>query len=160
MFTPEKVVARNGFTLIEVLVVIAIMLILTLISLQGLQTFAYRTGYIGAARTVLGALEEAQARTLASDNALAYGVHFETSSVTIFQGSTYVAGAATNDVRTLPNRTSIDNIALAGGVSSVVFARLTGTTPASGTVRVIVTADPTASRTITIYKTGFSEIQG
>lgn len=160
MRTLEKVHARKGFTLVEVLVVMAIMLILTLISVQGLQTFAYRTGYISAARTVFGALEEAQARTLASDGSLAYGVHFETDSVTIFQGSTYTAGTVTNDVRTLPARTSIDNIALVGGTNNIIFTRLTGTTSSSGTVRVIVTSNSSLSRTITIYKTGFSEIQG
>jgi prepilin-type N-terminal cleavage/methylation domain-containing protein len=160
MFTFEKIGCTKGFTLIELLVVISIILILTLISLQGLQTFAYRTGYIGASRTVLGALEEARARTLASDGGISYGVHFETNSVTIFQSPTYVAGATTNDTRLLPARTSIDTVTLNGGGNDVIFARLTGKTTSSGTIRVIVTADASASRTITVYPTGFSEIHG
>lgn len=150
---------KKGFTLLEIVIVVAIMGILALISVTGLQSFAYRSGHISASRTVLGALEEAQARTLASQDDTVFGVHFETDSVTIFQGSTYTAGNIHNEIRILPARTSISTVTLFGGGSNVLFNRLNGTTSHTGTIQVVVTADTTAFRTITVYKTGFCEIQ-
>jgi prepilin-type N-terminal cleavage/methylation domain-containing protein len=149
---------KEGFTLIEVLLVIAIMLLLLLLSVSGMQLFASRSAHLSAARVVLGTLEEAHARTLASHGDVAYGVHFEAQSVTLFQGATYDASAVTNEVRTLPVRASITSIALSGGVSNITFTRLQGRATASGTVTVATTADASVSRTISIYESGFSEI--
>lgn len=148
-----------GFTLIEVLVVIAIMLILSMVTITGLGSFSYRSGPSSAARTVLGTIEEAHARTLGSHNDTVHGVHVESNSVTLFQGATYNASDVQNEVRPLPARTTISTISLAGGGADIIFTRLSGTTAQTGTLTIQSTADATVFRTITIYKTGFSEIQ-
>jgi len=141
----------------EVLIVIALTMILTAISIAGLREFSHNSGHKSAAYVVLGALEEAQARTLASDNDVAYGVHFETTMVVIFEGTSYIAGDSDNDERTLPVRTSITNISLGGG-SEVFFERLSGNASPTGTVTVAVTDDTTINKIVTIYASGLSEI--
>lgn len=156
----EKLFQKNknkGFTLFEVLIVIAIMLLLTTLSITGLHSFSSRSNHTSAAHTILGALEEAQARTLACDGDTAYGVHFEPTQVVIFQGTSYTAGAPENDIRQLPARTTISNLSIGGG-NDVFFTRLNGSTSSTGTVTVALIADTNINRVITIYESGLSEI--
>ena len=147
----------GGFTLIEVLVVIAISTILTAVSIAGLREFSNKSGHKTAAHTVLGALEEAHARTLSSEGDIAYGVHFETNMVVVFEGTSYTAGDPDNDEHPLPSRTSITNISIGGG-SEIYFERLSGDASPSGTITVALTSNPATSKTITIYSSGLSEI--
>lgn len=157
MKVAEKEKMNVGFTLIEVLIVVAILLILVTASVAGLQAFSARARHVNAAHVVLGALEEAHARTLASDNDDAYGVYFETNQVTIYQGTSYVSGDPNNDVRILPAQTNIALISLGGG-DEVQFERLTGSASPTGSITVVDNGDASASSTIVIYDTGLSEI--
>lgn len=154
----KQTVGVRGFTLIELLIVIAVILILLAISITGFYNYSMQTGRDAVAHTVLGAFEEAHARTLASDSGSQYGVHVDTSSITIFQGATYTVGSASNEVRELPARTAVTNIALTGGASEVLFSRLTGATSATGTITVAQTINPTHTRTITVYDSGLVEV--
>ena len=151
------VCSQRGYTLIELLIVIAIILVLVVVSVQGFIAYTRSTGPQAAARTVLGSLEEAHARTLASENDTEYGVHVETSSVTLFVGTTYTSGDASNDVRTLPHRTEISAYAISGGGDEIVFDRITGDALMTGTITVSRVGGSEA-RTITVHATGLSEI--
>ena len=158
MNTPSRISVQNGFTLIEVLVVIAIMALLITVSVQALNTFANRAGKDAPARTVLGALEEAHARTLAADNDTNYGVHFATTTVTIFEGDTYIDGDPTNTVRSLPTRSQISIISLTASTTEVVFSRLRANASATGTITTILTTDPSVTGTVSISAVGLMEI--
>lgn len=158
VFTKKNSAFEKGFTLIEVMVVIALLLILSTLSVAGFRTFAVKSGQATVSQTVLGALKEAHAKTLASLDDTTYGVHFTSSSVTIFQDGTYIAGDTDNDVRKLPARTSITDISLSGGSTEVVFARLTGKASSVGTVTVALTSDLSSSQVITIHESGLCEI--
>jgi prepilin-type N-terminal cleavage/methylation domain-containing protein len=153
----KRLIGDPGFTLVEVLVVIAITLILTVVSITGLREFSNRSGHKSAAHTILGALEEAHARTLSSDGDTTYGVHFETDMVVVFEGTSYTAGDPDNDERSLPARTNVTNISLGGG-SEVYFERLSGDVSPTGTVTVSLTHSSSTSKTVTIYSSGLSEI--
>lgn len=148
----------HGYTLLEIIIVISILSVLSILAVGGFAAFATKHGDDAAARVALGALEEAHARTLAARNDVAYGVHFATSSVTIFVAPTYTAGTSTNDVRTFPARTELSSIALTGGTYNVTFARLRGDASATGTVTVSRIGDTTLARTITIHASGFVEV--
>jgi prepilin-type N-terminal cleavage/methylation domain-containing protein len=151
-------VTPRAFTLIEVLVVIAIVLILLAVSIEGFRTFAVGAGGDASARRVLKTLEEAHARTLSSDGDTQYGVHFETDSATLFVGSAYVSGAGGNEVSTL-HRAEISAVSLTGGVDDVVFSRIRGIPSATGTVTITQTGDASIERTIYIYETGLSDME-
>ena len=148
---------QAGFTLLETVMVVGLALILTVISIAALQQFGNRSGHREAAHIILGTLEEAHARTLASQNDTVYGVHFEATEVVVFEGATYIAGDPTNETYPLPPRASITNIAL-GGSSEATFERLSGSATATGTVTVALTSDVSQSKTLTIYTSGLTEI--
>lgn len=126
--------ATPGFTLIEMVGALALAVLLILATAQGLGSFRESAALGEAADRTAAALGEARSRTLASDGAREYGVHFESSRITTFAGPAYAEGSAENIVMLLPATVEISDIALATTSASVVFERLTGASPASGTI--------------------------
>jgi prepilin-type N-terminal cleavage/methylation domain-containing protein len=146
----------QGFTIIEILITLAILAIIVALLVNSFQLFSKHQEINKDADIVIEALEEARTNTLASQNASQYGVHFATSSVTIFAGSTYVAGASTNVSPSLTSSATVLTRTLTGGGNDVVFQRLTGETAQNGTIG-ISSPNTTRTRTVTIYKTGLIE---
>lgn len=151
---------KNGFTLMEILITIAIVALITGIILTTFVEFRQNKALEMDSKVVVEVLREARSRTLTSKNASQYGVHFSASApqITLFTGNIYVDGSATNEPYTLFSTDNILTITLAGGGSDVVFSRLTGETSQSGT---IVVSSPTLSKTknVTINKTGSIDSQ-
>ena len=145
--------------MVEVLVVIAILAVLSVITFQ---TF-YRMNSNKAIETdtlrVLLELQKARSLTLSSKNSSQYGVHFATTSVTIFKGTTFDAASSTNLTMTLSKAVNIATTSLAGGGADVIFKRLTGETSHYGTTTLSLTASSSVTKTIMIYETGVAEIQ-
>jgi hypothetical protein len=110
----------------------------------------------GAVQEVLSLLHEARQDTLASLDASAYGVHFETSAVTYFKGSAYAMGSPDNSAVALDSAVEISDISLAGGGSDVVFERLTGAVSAYGSVTLRSVGNTAKIRTITVLPTGIA----
>lgn len=136
---------RRGFTAIEVLIAVAIIGLLAAVILWPFA--AFRNGKLldGAAEDILSLLHEAQTRTLSSDGATPYGVHFESAKITLVPDNKEIV---------LHNSLTISNISLAGGGATVMFKRLTGATDQSGAVTVSLTADNSQQRVITISAAG------
>ncbi len=149
---------KKGFTLVEVLVVIAIMLILFKVVSTVFSTLKNTNVLDKQADTVASVFEEARSLTLASYNATQYGVHVESGRVVRFTGSSYVSGASSNVASTVSSAVSLSK-SLTGGGSEVVFNRLTGTTSQYGTITVSLVASTTQTRSITISSSGIIEKQ-
>ncbi len=144
----------RGFTLIEILIVLAIVGVIAGIGVARLSAFRDRASLTDFSSNVVGLFAEARARTLSSEGDSVYGVHVEASRAALFKGSTFVDGSADQITLSAPVGISISPISLSGGVSDVVFSRLTGEASAYGTFTVRVTNDASASTTITITATG------
>jgi prepilin-type N-terminal cleavage/methylation domain-containing protein len=143
---------NKGFTVVEILVVIMIMALLSVIVLSGFAGYRNAQSLKNDTDLVLAVLRQARTQTLASQGGTTYGVHFASSTITLFSGSSYVDGVASNDAYTLDTHTQL-NLALNGGSSDVIFKRLSGETDHYGTITVATTVS-TSTRTITIFKTG------
>jgi prepilin-type N-terminal cleavage/methylation domain-containing protein len=150
---------REGFTLIEVLVVIAIAAILFAVTLVGLSGLRDETDLGLAVDDAVSFLQSARAKTLSSEGGSDYGVHFETSKFVLFKGNTYSAIDPNNIVRNVPSSIEISPITLNGGVVDLLFKRLTGETTEHGTVTLRLVNDITVMRTIAITPTGLAHIQ-
>ena len=144
----------KGFTLLEILVAIAIIVLVTTLLGYVLSSFGESNKLTEADLGVIGMLRDARARTMASKSSSNYGVHFETTKAVLFQGNIYDQGNALNESYVLPSGTEISAITLTGGATEVVFTRLYGTTTASGTVTLISKKDSSKTRTVTIFSTG------
>lgn len=146
-----------GFTLLETVMVIAIVTLLLAFSLTAFRNLGDNEALGKDAALVTAILAQARSLALSSKNNDQFGVHLTSSSVTLFEGTSYVAGASTNRTDSLNSRVTITAISLSGGGSDIIFRQLTGDTTNSGTVTLSQVGDATKTRSVTIYKTGLIE---
>lgn len=150
--------SKKGFSLIEVLVVLAIAGILIGMSIVGFRLFERKTELQNHSQNILTILELARTKTLASEDASQYGAHFEQDKYILFKGDDYQEGAADNKTYQLPVRLEIYNINLIGAASSTVFQRISGTTEQSGVVELRIVSQPGENKTINIHPSGQVEL--
>lgn len=147
---------RVGFTLIEVIMVIAIAGVLSAITVTGFRSFGSYFALRAATQDVHTALIDARGATLASKNDTIHGVHIADTEVVRFEGASYVPGAASNIAFPFsPGVTATSS--LSSGGTDVVFTRLTGSAQSSGTI-MLIHADSGASTTITVQSSGIIEL--
>ena len=140
----------TGFTVIEILISVAVIAIIVLIIVSGIASFRRSADLNHASDGILAQFREARRRTVESRDASQWGMHIESSRTTLFKGATYSAGAADNEVFALPNTIT------ASGLADVVFKRISGDTDNSGTLILTLGSN---TRVITIRSSGLFEIQ-
>ncbi|MEK7557026.1 MAG: prepilin-type N-terminal cleavage/methylation domain-containing protein [Patescibacteria group bacterium] len=150
----------RGFTLVEIIVVLAIILLLVGLGLAAYRTFGRNVNLGTVSQQIVIVLDDARSRTVASLSDSQYGVHFENDTYTLFQGSTYNAQGNNNEAHPLPTGVEFGSITLSGGGNDVVFDRITGTTSQSGTIVLRLTDTPATTQTITISPQGQADASG
>jgi prepilin-type N-terminal cleavage/methylation domain-containing protein len=146
---------RNaGFTITELLVVIALMLIVAGFLLVGIRNYASYQQYNQAASEVKFNLNQTRVRARSAVSDESHGIKFEADRMTQFIGDAYLASDPDNEL-TVYQLVTIQTD-LTGGVDEIVFNKLTGLPSATGTVTVSGTAF-SASTTIQITNSGVVE---
>lgn len=151
-------VSESGFTLIEIVIAIGVLLIIGTTVFVGFSKATENADLKTAAFKVVDALQFARTRTIASLASSQYGVHFEQTQYVLFRGATYNASDPDNIVYPLSSRTEITAITLTGGGSDVVFDRITGKTMHNGSVTVRLIADPSQLKIVEISTAGRADI--
>ena len=144
-----KLKANRGFTVVETLVTLFIIVLVSTLILWPFSSFRNTKLLDGAAEDVLSTLHEAQTRTLSSDGGNQYGVYFESDKITLLPEDRELA---------LHNSLQISNISLNGGGATVTFDRLTGTTANYGTITISLINDNTRERVISIGSAGSASL--
>lgn len=146
----------KGFLLIEIIIVIAIIAIIVSISLPSLNAFRNRQALVNTTEDIVSLLNTARIQTLSSLNGNFYGVHFTSTTATLFSGGTYDSGDITNKVINFDSFVILPaaNISLNGAGVDVNFNRLTGDTSQYGTITLQLTSDSATQKVITVNKTG------
>lgn len=148
----------KGFTLVELLVIVGILVILVTIALPTLRYFQKESDLANLAEEIINMLRLAQNKTLASEGASQWGVYFNNTTSphqsTLFKGKDYVSREVSFDeIQTIPISIEISEINLAGG-NEVVFDRVTGTTSQTGNISLRLKTDLTKTKTIYIENSG------
>ncbi len=144
---------RRGVTLMELVVVVAVLGVVSVLFYSALSEFRANAGVDAGANLVIGVLRDARARTLSGKANTQYGVHFETARTVLFEGGSYDAVAPTNEAFMLPMGAQISNINF-GGPTDIIFTRLTGFSSASGTIVVSALRDSAQKKTVSINSVG------
>jgi type II secretory pathway pseudopilin PulG len=153
----------KGFTLVELLVIVGILIILAVIVIPNLRFFQKESDLNNAKEEIINTLRLAQNKTLASEGDSQYGVYFDATSTpnqyTLFKGRDFVSRATSSDkIYKLPKTIKISEIDL-WGRTEVVFERVTGyasTTDQLGKITLELKMDP--SKTSTIYIENFGQV--
>ncbi len=144
-------VVASGYTIIELLVVLAIMVIVTGITMSGFQNYARYQQYNQSVSTVRAVFQDARMQARASEGGQAHGVKILSGSLVTYPGSTYSAVNPSNVTTSLGN--VILTPILTSGATEVTFSNLTGLPSATGTIQ-IVGVGHVATTTIEITAAG------
>ena len=147
-----KKFSNRGFTLIEIITVIAILVILLLLTVSVFGRFKERQAIDVNAQIVAEALREARDKTLDSLDASAYGVHLASTTVTVFKGATYSPSDPENQERILASPVIVSSSTISG--VDILFERLTGETSDSGSIFVGVEGKSSPLKEIVVESTG------
>ncbi|MBI5139532.1 prepilin-type N-terminal cleavage/methylation domain-containing protein [Candidatus Nomurabacteria bacterium] len=155
IFKNKKENKKVGFTIMEVLIVIAIVGILAVIVLASFGDMRDRQLLKATASDIFSALDKARSQTLASVNSSEYGVHFQSDKIVIFKGTIYSSSDSNNEEILFTSGAFISSINLTSGAVDLYFNRLSGAPNKSGTITVSVSS---LSKTVTISPTGASSM--
>lgn len=145
---------KNGFTLIEIIVAIAILTILFSVSILYYSTASESAKLSTASQDIISNIKLAKDRTVASLASSSYGMHFENSQYVMFRGTSYSASDPNNIFYALPVGMEIANISLEGGGVDIIFDRITGKVGNNGSIDVRVASDISKLKTISIPVSG------
>ena len=148
-----------GFTFIEIVIVLAILLILFAITVGSFSQFNKSVTLGRDAEKIISMLNQARTNTIASKGGIQYGVHFESAKAVIFSGAVYNPNALDNDPFYLKTFESLSSISLEGGGSEIVFSRVTGTTPNFGSVTLSIVGDGQTAKVISVSFNGMASLQ-
>lgn len=150
---------NRGFTLIELIIVVAITGIIATVVLFGINNWKNKTFLDTEVEGVIALIEEAQNLTLSSFEDDNYGIHFASTTVTRFKGGTYNEVDPNNEVLELEGRIIVSGLDLVSGGNEFVFERLTGEVLNYGTTTISVEGNNEFTRQIVITKTGIINVE-
>lgn len=145
-----------GFTLLETLVVIAIVAIISSIVVLSIFSSGQTRGLEKEASMISVILEEARNNSAGVLNGSNYGVKIFSDRVVVFPAPNYVEGGANNKVYSLSDSSdySITNISLANSSDTIIFKKINGGTDTYGSFRITLKSDTNQYKTIQISATG------
>ena len=152
--TYHRLLTKGGFTLIELIIVIAVFAVIAAIGIAPFTFFKNTNALSSALEESVSLLLEARTKTLSSQNESQYGVYFKDDSATLFMGNVFNDNDSNNKTVPFSSVIEVSNISLNGGVDSIVFSRLTGETNDYGTIIFRLKSDTQTTRTLRIESTG------
>lgn len=155
----KNIATKKGVTLIEIILVIAVLVIVVSGTFTIFSSFITNTYVDDTAQEIIYALRKANTNTIARFYDLRWGVYFNdtASSFTFFAGDNYAARNIQYDaVTNLPASVTFSQISFNGGGKEVVFRKIAGDTTQYGSLKVRSTGGQ--ERTITINQLGQIEI--
>ncbi len=144
---------KPGFTLIEILVSISVLLILAVITFQGFLGYANVQRFKSVVSEVRNDIATQRTKTLGSYNDQQYGVYVGTSTIEFFVGDTPVVGDSDSKIISFANYGITATSSFSDGEQFIVFKRLSGEVSATGTITIFDTRT-TSSTTFTFLNSG------
>ena len=148
----------NGFTLVEVTVVMAIVVTLVVFTLGSSGGYAKRQQYKTESNEVSRIVVEQKTKAVSSLQDRQHGFHIASSSITAFSGGQYNPLSADNKVTDLLYSIATTSLSYLGvPTTTIYFDKRTGQPSATGTIELYATNTNVATTTIRIYESGLVE---
>lgn len=145
--------SRAGFTLVEMIIIMALFLILIQISSVSLLNFQRSVSLRSNVNVLIADIRQQQLRALAGDTTATgtsqpFGVYFEQDQYTLFTGSFYDPSSPTNFVVRFDQGVIMGGTSFAG--SSLVFAPVSGEVASPGINDYVTLTNQSDGRSTTI----------
>lgn len=138
---------ESGFTLVELLLSVAIITLLAGMSVPVFATFNQRNDLDLTTFTIASMLRRAQTYARGSDLDSQWGVYVQSGSAVVFKGASYAARDSTQD-----ETTTLPAAIIPSGTSEIVFAKLSGSPATTGAIT--LTNNTNDARTVSINAKG------
>lgn len=149
---------QKGFTLIEIVVVIFILIVLTAVSIPAFDLLVKSSDVDNSMQEFYTTLRLAQSKAISSEGDSQYGVYIDTSTLpnkyVIYKGASYATRDASKDQSFWLSKTTEFSAISLGGANEVVFDKLTGYAEQSGSVSVRLKTDTSNVKTVYISSIG------
>lgn len=139
---------NRGFTLIEIIIVIAVIAVLISIIVIPLSNFRQKQALQNSTNSIVSILNDARTKTLAGLNNVPYSVYLENEKIILYSGTTYDSDASTNESYFFENPVTA-SWNLNGGSNKISFNKLAGSTSDHGTITLSLPNGTTRIVTIT-----------
>jgi len=146
----------KGFTLIEILVTLSLLVLLLLLAVPAFHRLSRTSKLEQGVQTVVSALQTARQHTLASADDSRWGAYFSTSSrrIIAFKGSDFASRATSADrVFGLPEGLDFRQVNFVSN-NEVVFARINSRTGSAGSTTLVSVGDPDRQRSVYLDSSG------
>ena len=143
---------KEGFTFLELVIVIAVCLILAGISIAGMSRISNKSTLDADSSIVKSAILKARSMSVNGVGGTEHGIFFASTTVTIFQGTNFL-NAQKDAVYNL-SKSNISSVVLTNATTSFYFSKMTGNPSATGH---LILSDGEATTSIVIYASGLSE---
>jgi prepilin-type N-terminal cleavage/methylation domain-containing protein len=147
----------RGFTILEVMVVVALMAILVVIVAPSFSRGTIKNVIVSASTKAADILVEARSSAMSGRDNSRYGVHFQSTQVTLFEGASYSAVDTNNLVYALPGAVTASTISISGGGADIIFASHKGIPVQTGTITFTDTGGNSAS--VVVNAAGMIDVQ-
>jgi len=149
---------QKGFTLAEMLIVIAITVILAVVGLINLNSRKSPTELSNATKQIGALLRQAQSDSMANAQAVPWGVHFANATNTspfyaLFRTS-YSTATTQGYYRLPPTVTYITSTLASGATLDVLFTQISGAASVSTTIGIYTLGQSSKSSTIAVSSIG------
>ena len=145
--------------MIEIMVVLAVLGVLLSVVIWSFSSFRDSRLLENSIGDALSLIDEARMKTISSYNNMQHGVHFETSRVVLFKGTTFSESDLDNKEVSIHPLIEIFNISLNNSSSDLVFQRINGKTDNYGSIVIRVKSNPSRAKQININSTGIIDVQ-
>jgi len=145
--THYQLQTRKGFTLIEIMVSVALIMFIVVAATPVYQGLQNRNDLDIATTTVAQTIRRAQILSQAVDGDTSWGVHIQSSSISLFKGVSFAERDTDSD-----ELFEISPSLSFSGMEEIVFAKFSGEPQTTGNV--VLTSLNNETRTITINEKG------
>lgn len=149
-------IINKGISLIELLIIIAIIGLLGVLIIPKLSDFRDQQSLKNTTEDIISLLDEARNNTISSKNSNTYGVRLLTDRAILFIGTSYTDSISNKqiDFDNVVEIPSSGGVNLNSGGIDIIFKRITGDTDNYGTIVVQLIDDNTKQKIINISKIG------
>jgi len=150
---------KNGFTLIELIVTLAIITVVSVVMFTSLFGWKNQTDLVNVTKQVGALLREAASNAMTQENGTAWGVHFDNATNTtpfyaLFASSTYSTSSVIGSYPLPASVGYLTSTFPVGSTEDIAFDPVSGDASASTSIGLYLLGDPTQSSTISVASTG------
>ncbi|HWY79472.1 MAG TPA: type II secretion system protein [Candidatus Sulfotelmatobacter sp.] len=137
---------RNGFTLIELILVVSLMMLLGTLTTTFAARFFTQNGVSNTTDELIGDIRQAQMNAMMGKQNSNWGIDYASNTITLYKGTSFAARSTALDTKF-----SVNSSVSITGFSDLNFFRMTGTSSATPTISVSGSGE---TKTITVNSQG------